>query len=241
MKKFLEFLANEIVLLILMVGMIVAVAVLGYNYNTLNAENRDLYHKVTEAEQIALDWQIKAEDAQTELDKAKEDLQACSFRFEELDVLLYDYEKQVKTLEKKVAELTPTEEVNPYAAINMTEEEHNMLKWIVALECKGEPDAGRKAVIEEIFNRVLRSDWQDTVEKVLTAKGQFATWQPLKEYWDGDRTTLWAYPDESETELIEYVLTHGRTILPEDYVFFATYKANGKDFVQIGNHYFSRG
>ena len=29
--------------------------------------------------------------------------------------------------------------------------------------------------------------------------------------------------------------------VPEDYVYFATYKANGRDFIQIGGHYFSRG
>jgi hypothetical protein len=61
------------------------------------------------------------------------------------------------------------------------------------------------------------------------------------EYLAGTRKELYAYPDESEDAIIDYVLTHGRTVLPEDYVYFATYKANGRDFIQIGNHYFSRG
>ena len=42
-------------------------------------------------------------------------------------------------------------------------------------------------------------------------------------------------------QTLDFVLSIGRTVLPEDYVFFATYKANGKDFIQIQNHYFGRG
>ena len=89
--------------------------------------------------------------------------------------------------------------------------------------------------VEEIFNRVLMDEWKgDTVGEILAAKGQF---DGYKIYKSGD---VYATPDKSETDTINYVLKHGRTVLPEDYVYFATYKANGKDFIQIGNHYFGR-
>jgi hypothetical protein len=124
----------------------------------------------------------------------------------------------------------------------MTDSEREELKWVLALECKGEPEAGRKGCLEEIFNRVLRRDWKgNTVGEIISAPGQFDGYKVYKEYIEGKRSTVWAYPDESEDEIIDYVLTHGRTILPEDYVYFATYKANGRDFIQIGNHYFARG
>ncbi len=143
--------------------------------------------------------------------------------------------EEVETLRAQIGE-------NPYKDITLSDEERSLFRWILALEAKDEPEAGRKAVAEVVLNRVIRRDWKgETVEAILTADGQFSTLQPLLEYWNGSREKLWAYPDGSEDEIIDYVLTHGRTILPEDYVFFATYKANGKDFIQIGNHYFARG
>jgi len=143
--------------------------------------------------------------------------------------------EEVETLRTQIG-------VNPYKDILMTDSEREELKWVLALECKGEPEAGRKGCLEEIFNRVLRRDWKgNTVGEIISAPGQFDGYKVYKEYIEGKRSTVWAYPDESEDEIIDYVLTHGRTILPEDYVYFATYKANGRDFIQIGNHYFARG
>ena len=145
------------------------------------------------------------------------------------------YMAEVEILRAQIGE-------NPYKDIKLTDSERDLLKWVLALECKGEPEAGRKACLEEIFNRVLRRDWKgETVEAILSAPGQFDGFTVYEEYIHGKRSELWAYPDESEDALIDYVLTHGRTILPEDYVYFATYKANGRDFIQISGHYFSRG
>ena len=145
------------------------------------------------------------------------------------------YMAEVETLRTQIGE-------NAYKDITLTDSERDLLKWVLALECKGEPEAGRKACLEEIFNRVLRRDWKgETVEAILTAPGQFDGYAVYEDYIHGKRSEVWAYPDKSEDALIDYVLTHGRTILPEDYVYFATYKTNGRDFIQIGGHYFSRG
>jgi len=142
---------------------------------------------------------------------------------------------EIETLRAQIGE-------NAYKDIKLTDTERTTLRWVLALECKGEPEAGRKGCLEEIFNRVLRRDWKgETVGEILAAPGQFDGYKLYTEYLEGKRKDLHAYPDESEDEIIDYVLTHGRTILPEDYVYFATYKANGRDFIQIGGHYFSRG
>lgn len=142
---------------------------------------------------------------------------------------------EIETLRSQIGE-------NPYKDIKLTDSERDLLKWVLALECKGEPEAGRKACLEEIFNRVLRRDWKgETVEAILSAPGQFDGYAVYEEYIHGKRSEVWAYPDDSEDAIIDYVLTHGRTILPEDYVYFATSKVNGRDFIQIGRHYFSRG
>ena len=41
-------------------------------------------------------------------------------------------------------------------------------------------------------------------------------------------------------DLVREVLETTEYILPDGYVYFATSKVNGKDFIQIGNHYFSK-
>lgn len=142
---------------------------------------------------------------------------------------------EIETLRAQIGE-------NAYKDIKLTDTERTTLRWVLALECKGEPEAGRKACLEEIFNRVLRRDWKgETVGEILAAPGQFDGYKLYTEYLEGKRKDLHAYPDASEDAIIDYVLTHGRTILPEDYVYFATSKVNGRDFIQIGRHYFSRG
>ena len=142
---------------------------------------------------------------------------------------------EIETLRAQIGE-------NAYKDIKLTDTERTTLRWVLALECKGEPEAGRKGCLEEIFNRVIRRDWKgETVGEILAAPGQFDGYKLYTEYLEGKRKELHAYPDESEDAIIDYVLTHGRTILPEDYVYFATSKVNGRDFIQIGRHYFSRG
>lgn len=122
-------------------------------------------------------------------------------------------------------------EPNCYDLIEISPEEYDLMAQIVALECKTQPDVGQRAVVEVILNRVL-DNWGSSVWDVLTQKGQFST---LK-YLDNPYAT----PEDKEYNNIDYVLEHGRTVLPEHYVYFATYKANGTDFIQIQEHYFGK-
>lgn len=123
---------------------------------------------------------------------------------------------------------------NPYSEIKMSPDEYKLLASIVALEAKNQPDIGQRAVIEVIFNRVVdEKRWDNTVNDVLMAKGQFSSVKYLK--------NPYAVPEEKEYENIKYVLEHGRTILPEGYVYFATYAANGTDSIYIQDHCFNKG
>jgi len=230
-------------------GLIIALIFLSIARN--NAEQR------AEAMQAAVDEHEAFESVlQTENQKVRVSAMAAATQLknhsENMAELQGILENQMKDIDRLVAERsTLMSEIetlraqigeNAYKDIKLTDTERDLLKWVLALECKGEPEAGRKACLEEIFNRVLRRDWKgETVEAILSAPGQFDGYAVYEEYIHGKRSEVWAYPDDSEDALIDYVLTHGRTILPEDYVYFATYKANGRDFIQIGNHYFSRG
>lgn len=122
-----------------------------------------------------------------------------------------------------------------YAGISMTEDDAQLLRSIVALEANYATEGldGQKAVVEVIFNRVLSPRWPDTVSDVIYQKGQFATVKYLKKPYN--------IPGEHEDDAISEVLRESETVLPStDYVYFSRGKSNGKAFVKINHHWFSR-
>ena len=132
--------------------------------------------------------------------------------------------------------LDALEEEKPvYAAITMTDEEAQLLRSILALEADygTEGHDGQKAVVEVIFNRVLSPRWPDTVADVIYQRGQFATVKYLKRPYNR--------PGEHEDDAISAVLRETETVLPStDYVYFSRGKSNGKAFVKLNHHWFSR-
>ena len=193
-------------------------------------------HEAREAEQT-----IQTEKARVSAKAAAEQIKLHEDNVAELQGILENQMKDIDTLfAERNALRTEVETLreqigeNPYKDIKMTKDERDLFEKILALEAKGEPVVGQRAVVEVVFNRLLRRDWKgETVKDILLAPGQFDAVNHL--------TLPYAEPDQKEADAIDYVLTHGRTVLPEDYVYFATYKANGRDFIQIAGHYFARG
>lgn len=139
---------------------------------------------------------------------------------------------EIVEVEKIVEVEVPVYVESEYHDIVMSADERELLARILALEAGDQPDVGERAVVEEIFNRVQSKDWPDSVTKVIYQKGQFEAVKYLDHPY--------MVPGEREYDNIDFVLRRGRTVLPEDYVYFATYKANGRDFIQIAGHYFGR-
>lgn len=178
----------------------------------------------------------KIEEAKIKINLLVEDNNSLLIENRDSKIKCEELEEEVASLiiaaetsKKLLEENTP---VNNYAVITLSDSERDLLARILALEAGDQPDCGQRAVVEVVFNRIL-TGWADTVEEVIYQKGQFATVKYLNKPYQT--------PDEQEYSNIDYVLGHGSTILPPDYVFFATYKANGKDFLQIQDHYFGRG
>ena len=107
------------------------------------------------------------------------------------------------------------------------------------------------------MNRVVYEAWPNTVHDVLFQKGQFTTarkiakvneGQPYKPYGD-TCVSLQPYRDaiafveeNGYTVLAGYAAEYGVDISNgRDYVYFATYKANGRNFIRIKGHYFGTG
>lgn len=127
------------------------------------------------------------------------------------------------------------EKIPVYSAISMTDEEAQLLRSILALEADygTEGHDGQKAVVEVIFNRVLSPRWPDTVADVIYQRGQFATVKYLRKPYNR--------PGEHEDDAISAVLRETETVLPStDYVYFSRGKSNGKAFVKLNHHWFSR-
>lgn len=232
-------------------GLIIALIFLSIARN--NAEERAENFKAAVSEHEAFESYLQTENSKVKVSAmaAATQLKNHSQNMAELQGILESQMKDIDTLHaERNAYMAEVETLrtqigeNAYKDIKLTDTERTTLRWVLALECKGEPEAGRKGCLEEIFNRALRRDWKgNTVGEILAAPGQFKGYEYYANYLSGKLKLedLYAYPDASEDAIIDYVLTHGRTILPEDYVYFATSKVNGRDFIQIGRHYFSRG
>lgn len=121
------------------------------------------------------------------------------------------------------------ETVNPYESIEISEDDITLMAKLVYCEARGESLDGQKAVVEVVLNRVLDSDFKNTVYDVIYEKHQFSTVNKLK------NTT----PNEENYEAVKYVVENGNTIFSTNYVYFSVGKSNGKNFTKLGNHWFS--
>ena len=114
-----------------------------------------------------------------------------------------------------------------YPDIQFTKEELELFAKIVWLEARGESAEGQQAVAEVIINRLAADNFPNTLYWVIHAEGQFPSVEKLHE----------AEETQTQYEAIEAAL-NGPYILPEDVVFYATYKVNSNVWGQIGGHWF---
>ncbi len=130
-----------------------------------------------------------------------------------------------------VPETTPVETdppvVSRYAAIELTEDEIDLLAQIVWLEARGECFEGQQAVVEVVLNRMLSDYFPDTLEEVIFQKNQFSTAGLVHK----------AEPGNTQYLAIEAAFS-GANILPLDVVFFSQAPQNDNIWGSIGGHVF---
>ena len=123
---------------------------------------------------------------------------------------------------------------NPYTELidNLTDYEKELVCRITIRECIDQELNGQRAVMEVIFNRVLGAGWPSTVEKVLSQKNQFKTWEIR--HWPS------AQDVEEMMTTLDIVRNATDMILPNtEYVYFATHKQTyAKNYIHIQGHYF---
>lgn len=119
-------------------------------------------------------------------------------------------------------------------ADTITDEELGLLALTIYHEARGESDDCQTACCEVVLNRVLDERFPSTVKEVLYAPGQFSTAQLLTTQPVKEPAAL-----AKAFRVAEDTLSAREYQLPETYVFFATGKVNGKNFIQLDHTYFS--
>jgi hypothetical protein len=112
----------------------------------------------------------------------------------------------------------------------LSADEKDLLAKILWCEARGESQIGREAVVEVIFNRIHSDLYGADLYSVLSAGGQFSSWNGRDS----------AVPGTNEYNAIDNVLKGNTYIMDYGYIYFSTGKSNGRDFFRIGNHWFGR-
>lgn len=117
-----------------------------------------------------------------------------------------------------------------YVGVTLTMDERELLARMVWVEARGEPFEGQQAVAEVVLNRLVASNFQDSIESIIMAQGQFNSARFLDE----------AEPIQTQYEAVEHALK-GPYVLPINTVYFGqTPSSNGSVWGWIGGHCFSR-
>lgn len=113
--------------------------------------------------------------------------------------------------------------------IQLTMDEVELISRIVQLECGYDIRESKCATIETIFNRILDPRYPNTVEEVLSQKGQFSTWK--------NRNIAKATPTDDTYECVAMVLNGQTNVLEYDRLKFNN-RPIGQNPVKIGKQYY---
>lgn len=123
----------------------------------------------------------------------------------------------------------PVEPAEPEYPIS--QEEIELIALVTMAEAEGEPEEGKRLVIDTILNRVDGVYWPDTVHEVIYQPSQFTS------MWNGRVNRC--YVREDICELVKEELL-SRT--NDEVVFFTAgkYGKYGEPMFKLGNHYFAK-
>lgn len=118
----------------------------------------------------------------------------------------------------------------PVVESPLTKNEIDLIALVTMAEAEGEPEEGKRLVIDTILNRVDGKYWPDTVTDVIYQPSQFEA------MWNGRVERCYVMEDIRELVVEESI---NRT--NSDVVYFRTqrYSSYGTPLFQVGNHYFS--
>lgn len=113
---------------------------------------------------------------------------------------------------------------------DLSDEEIRLIALVTMAEAEGEPELGKRLVIDTILNRVDSDRFPNTVHGVIYQPNQFSS------VWNGrsDRCTV-------RDDICKLVIEEAASRTNKDVIFFRTdyYHPYGTPMFSIGSHYFS--
>ena len=112
----------------------------------------------------------------------------------------------------------------------MSNEEIELIALVTMAEAEGEPEEGKRLVIDTILNRVDHKCFPNTVSDVIYQKDQFTS------MWNGRLNSCYASDD-----ICKLVKEEVKSRKDSNVIFFRTsrYSDYGSPMFQVGHHYFS--
>lgn len=121
---------------------------------------------------------------------------------------------------------------NRYSVLKLSPWEMELLARLAWREARGEGLLGMRMVLEVVLNRMLSSQFPNTVEGVLYQKGQFAP-------YDGALELAEITPTQAQYDAVSLVLNE-TPITDADVYFFATSALTDNVFMHVGGHVFCK-
>lgn len=118
----------------------------------------------------------------------------------------------------------------PKLICGLTEEEIDLIALVTMAEAEGEPEMGKRLVIDTILNRVDDSRFPNTVSGVVYQPNQFEA------MWNGRVNRC-----DIRDDIRQLVIEEASSRTNNDVIFFRTdhYHPYGTPMFSVGNHYFS--
>lgn len=116
--------------------------------------------------------------------------------------------------------------------IELTEDEVYLVAWCMVAEAEGEPEEGKRLVIDVIFNRVFSDEFANSIYGVVYEDGQFEA------MYNGRAERCQHKVTE---EMLQLVREEAQERTNSNVLYFRTkhYHTFGTPEVHVGKHYFS--
>ncbi len=139
------------------------------------------------------------------------------------------FEPVVQT--EQAVQVEPVPESIDEPSYSLTEEEIDLLALVTMAEAEGEPEEGKRLVIDTILNRVDSDRFPDTIYDVIYQPNAF--------------TSMWTSRVDRcyvQDDIRQLVLEELESRMNYEVLFFRTdyYHSYGTKLFQVGNHYFSK-
>ena len=190
--------------------------------------------------------QTERDELKVEIENLSNDLLLLESNIIEKDKELEDANNKIKSLNNNVNKLKASKNNSRSTTVaynnisrggytrgtrSLSQADIDLIAKVLYLEAGNQSNEGQRAVVEVILNRVDSNhhSFPNSVYEVIYRKGQFSTVPMIAS------TSV----REKELQNIQAVLGGARVLPNNDYVYFATSKINGRNFIKIGDHWFS--